>query len=203
MLPMIASAEAVGANWKLVYGGRNRDSMAFLDELAGYGDRVTVHPQDEVGHHRPLATFLAEPRDDVQIYSCGPGAAARCSSSRRQRIGRRAACTPNASPRRTCRRPRGALDSFEVVCQRSGVTLKIGAGQSILDAADEAGIKVLSSCRALACAAPATSTCSTAQPDHRDSVLSAAERRPTSSCWSAYHARCPPGSSSTCDRTPL
>jgi ferredoxin-NADP reductase len=173
MLPMIASAEAVGANWRLVYGGRNRDSMAFLDELAGYGDRVTVHPQDEVGHI-PLSTILAEPRDDVQIYSCGPGPLldALESTSTHWPSGslhteRFAAKDVQASA--------GALDSFDVVCQRSGVTLKIGAGQSILDAADKAGIKVLSSCRAGVCG-----TCDVdvldGQPDHRDSVLSAADK---------------------------
>ena len=46
---MIAAAEAAGAEWELVYGGRQRASMAFLDELAAYGDRVTVSPQDEAG----------------------------------------------------------------------------------------------------------------------------------------------------------
>ena len=49
MLPMIAQAEAAGANWRLLYGGRHRASMAFLPELAQYGDRVTVVPQDEAG----------------------------------------------------------------------------------------------------------------------------------------------------------
>ena len=34
MLPMIAEAEAAGADWRLVYGGRSRSSMAFLRELA-------------------------------------------------------------------------------------------------------------------------------------------------------------------------
>jgi ferredoxin-NADP reductase len=47
LLPMIAAAEAAGAEWRLLYGGRSRASMAFLDELAGYGDKVLIHPQDE------------------------------------------------------------------------------------------------------------------------------------------------------------
>ena len=46
--------------------------MAFLDELAGHGDRVRLHPQDEAGL-LPLAEFLGEPRDDTRIYCCGPG----------------------------------------------------------------------------------------------------------------------------------
>jgi ferredoxin-NADP reductase len=39
LLPMIAEADASGADWRLFYGGRERASMAFLDELAQYGDR--------------------------------------------------------------------------------------------------------------------------------------------------------------------
>src|SRR4051794_9946228 len=49
LLPMIEQAEAIGAEWRLLYGGRTRGSMAFLDELARYGDRVIVRPQDEYG----------------------------------------------------------------------------------------------------------------------------------------------------------
>lgn len=53
LLPMIAAVDAAGAEWALVYGGRTRASMAFLDEVARYdgaavdGGRVTVTPQDE------------------------------------------------------------------------------------------------------------------------------------------------------------
>lgn len=49
MLPMIQAASTAGAQWRLVYGGRRRSSMAFLDELAAHGDQVTVWPQDERG----------------------------------------------------------------------------------------------------------------------------------------------------------
>ena len=49
ILPMVAEAEASGADWHLTYGGRTRASMAFTDRLAPYGDRVTLAPQDETG----------------------------------------------------------------------------------------------------------------------------------------------------------
>jgi hypothetical protein len=61
ILPMIREATRAGADWTLVYGGRRRSSMAFLDELAAYGDRVTVWPQEENGHI-DLQSLLAEPR---------------------------------------------------------------------------------------------------------------------------------------------
>jgi ferredoxin-NADP reductase len=173
MLPMIAAADAAGADWRMLYGGRSRDSMAFLDELAAHGDRVTVHPQDEVGF-LPLESVLAQPREGLLIYSCGPepllaaleGFTAAWPEGTLH-IERFAAKPVTAAP--------SALETFEVVCQRSGITLKIEPERSILDAAEEAGLKVLASCRAGVCG-----TCEVdvlgGKPDHRDSVLSAAER---------------------------
>jgi len=71
LLPMVRQAESLGADWRLLYGGRHRLSMAFLDELAGYGERVQVAPQDEFGL-LDLPAFLGASRPGVKIYSCGP-----------------------------------------------------------------------------------------------------------------------------------
>src|SRR3954447_19911958 len=71
LLPMMRQADLLGADWRLLYGGRHRASMAFLDELASYGDRVQVVPQDEFGL-LDLPAFLGSPRPGVRIYSCGP-----------------------------------------------------------------------------------------------------------------------------------
>ena len=68
---MLAAATAAGADWRLLYGGRYRDSMAFLPELARYGGRVTVAPQDETGF-LDLDAWLGVPRPDTLIYCCGP-----------------------------------------------------------------------------------------------------------------------------------
>src|SRR6185437_3174682 len=64
ILPMIAAASAAGADWRLLYGGRYRASMAFLPELARYGDRVTVAPQDETGL-LDLDALLGTPQPDT------------------------------------------------------------------------------------------------------------------------------------------
>jgi ferredoxin-NADP reductase len=66
LLAMIYEVEAAGAEWELHYGGRTRKSMAFLDELEKFGDRVHVVPEDELG--RPdLDTILGEPRSDTLV----------------------------------------------------------------------------------------------------------------------------------------
>ena len=69
----------------------------------------------------------------------------------------------------------GALESFEVVCQRSGITVTVPADRSVFEVLEDAGVSVLGSCLEGICG-----TCEAAviegTPDHRDSVLSAEEQ---------------------------
>jgi ferredoxin len=71
--------------------------------------------------------------------------------------------------------PAEADRQIEVELARSGVTIIVDAGQSILDACLDAGVEVASSCEEGLCR-----TCETdvidGVPDHRDSVLSEPER---------------------------
>jgi ferredoxin-NADP reductase len=172
ILPMIAAAEAAGAEWELVYGGRRRASMAFLDELARYGDRVSVRPQDESGL-LDLESILGTPRRDTLIYCCGPEPLLAAVEERaatwpsRSLHLERFAAKPVAEP--------VLAESFEVLLARSELTLTVPPERSILEVVEGADVSVLSSCREGTCG-----TCETAvlqgEPDHRDSVLSAEER---------------------------
>jgi ferredoxin-NADP reductase len=172
ILPMVAAARAAGAEWRLLYGGRNRASMAFLDELAHHGGAVFIRPQDETGL-LGLGEALAEPRDDTAVYCCGPEPLLAAVEER---------CS--VWPRGTLHVERFAPKSsgettpdheLEVVLTRSGLTMTVPPGTSILQAVEEAGVSVLSSCREGTCG-----TCETAVlegiPDHRDSVLTGDER---------------------------
>jgi ferredoxin-NADP reductase len=67
LLTMIEAAEAHGADWHLLYGGRERASMGFLDELERHGDRVAVSPRDEREGRLDLASVLGEPREDTLV----------------------------------------------------------------------------------------------------------------------------------------
>ena len=72
LLPMIAAAEAAGAEWRLHYGGRTSSSMAFGEQLrAAYGSKVFFHPQDETGLLDLDAILAGEPAD-TPVYCCGP-----------------------------------------------------------------------------------------------------------------------------------
>jgi len=175
ILPMVAAAQARGADWQLLYGGRQRSSMAFLDELAAYGERVRLYPQDEEGM-LPLGSFLEPPRKDTLVYSCGPeplliAVEGLCASwpVGSLHLERFKAMQPTEAPPT-------AVQTFEVVLQRSGITVTVPGDKSVLETVEAAGLYVLSACREGICG-----TCETGvlegEPDHRDSVLTPAERK--------------------------
>jgi ferredoxin-NADP reductase len=175
MLPMIEAAEAAGAQWHLAYGGRTRGSMAFVGDLSAYGERVTIWPQDEQGL-LDLQGILGSARDDTLVYCCGPEALlgaveGACASWPAGVLHvERFAAKPGADQPAS-----GALDSFEVVCQRSGITVTVPVGRPVFDVLEDAGVSVLGSCMEGICG-----TCEAAviegTPDHRDSVLTAEEQ---------------------------
>lgn len=172
ILTMAAQAQARGADWRLVYGGRQRASMAFLDQLAAYGDRVSVRPQDETGL-LDLDALLGTPLEDTLVHCCGPepllaAVEQRCADWPRGALHvERFSAKPMDEP--------VLSESFEVVLEQSGLTLTVPPERSILDVVEEAGVGVLSSCSEGTCG-----TCETpvleGEPDHRDSVLSDEER---------------------------
>jgi hypothetical protein len=70
-LDLMLPGALTDAGWALLYAGRSRTSMAFLDELSGYGDRVCLAPGD-VGGRLHLSAWLGAPRPGVKVYCCGP-----------------------------------------------------------------------------------------------------------------------------------
>lgn len=171
ILPMIEEAEAAGAQWRLVYGGRNRASMAFLGRLAAYGDRVEIVPEDELGTI-DLGALLGEPSAKTLVYCCGP------------------AGLLDAVEQRCASWPKGALQlerfsavdvddsdngSFDVVLQRTGLTVTVPADKSIYEVVRENDVSVLASCLEGICG-----TCETAvldgEVEHRDAILDDEER---------------------------
>jgi ferredoxin-NADP reductase len=173
LLPMIAAVQRRGVPWTLAYGGRQRTSMAFVDELAAYGGRVRIWPQDERGF-LPLAELLAEPWPDTLIYCCGPEALLSAVEAQVAGWPAGALHVERFAPKPV--EPRAAPDQpFELVLQRSGITTAVPPDKSILEIVEQAGLSVLSSCR--------IGTCGTCEQeviegdlDHRDSVLSEEDR---------------------------
>ncbi|HET6509945.1 MAG TPA: PDR/VanB family oxidoreductase [Baekduia sp.] len=172
ILPMLARLSAEGRPWRLLYGGRRRGSMAFVDELAALGGDVVLWPQDEHGL-LDLDAFLGPPADGTAIYCCGPEGLLAAVEARAERWPAGALHLERFAPKDGALE--GAATAFEVVLQESGITIAVGPDETIADAIEAAGVDVDTSCREGTCG-----TCETAVlegvPDHRDSVLSASEQ---------------------------
>jgi ferredoxin len=148
--------------------------MAFLDELAQYDERVSVRPQDETGL-LDLDAALGAPAPGTLVYCCGPEPLLRAVEERCAAWPEGALHTERFAPAVA---PGDAADSpgeaFEVELA-DGRTLGVAPGTSILETLEAAGVGVLSSCREGTCG-----TCETGvlqgEPDHRDAVLTPAER---------------------------
>jgi ferredoxin-NADP reductase len=180
ILPMAATAEEAGAEWEFHYGGRTRTSMAFLDTLdaleaaTGHGLRVTLHPQDEVGLI-DLDRILGAPSPDTKVYCCGPEPLLKAVEERVAAAGWPAGSlhVERFSPKEQGERVLSG--SFEVELTLSGLTVTVPPEKSILEAVEEAGVPVLSSCQEGTCG-----TCETpvleGEVDHRDSLLTPEEQ---------------------------
>ncbi len=185
LLPMIEAAETAGADWHLFYGGRSETTMAYLDHLRQYGDRVTAVARDEKGR-LDIPEILAEPRPNTLIYCCGPEPLL-------------AAVEEHASswPAGTLHLERfsaksvereGVDTDFEVVLQRSGKTIEVRPDQTVFEAMRAADVSVLGSCLEGVCG-----TCEVGvlegEVDHRDSVLDEEEQEEMD-CMMVCVSRC-------------
>lgn len=169
ILPMVAAADAAGADWSLYYGGRTRAHMAFADDLANEYPAARLLPQDEHGL-LPLTDILAEHRD-AAVYCCGPEPLLAAVEAEGARHGL-PVHLERFVPRPTEFAPN---ESFDVQLASSGKTFRVGANQTIADVLERAGISIVTSCREGTCG-----TCETAvvsgEIDHRDSLLTTEER---------------------------
>ena len=168
ILPMLAAAEAQGAEWTLLYGGRTRESMAFTEELSRYGDRVTVAPQDETGL-LDLPSVLDGVPEGTLVYCCGPGP---LLDAVEERCPAGLLHVERFTPKE---QPAAENTEFEVELAQTGTTVTVAPDVSVLDAVRASGVEVLFSCTEGTCG-----TCETdvldGTPDHRDSVLTDEER---------------------------
>jgi ferredoxin-NADP reductase len=166
LLPMVERLAREGRDWRLLYGGRSRRSMAFLPELARHGERVEVRPFDELGN-LDLDAALGEPAPGVAVYCCGPEGLLAA-------VEKRCAAWPAGTlhVERFSARPRtdeADLRAFELVLGRSGRRLPVPADCSALDVLDAAGVALPNACRDGVCGSCLTKVLA-GVPLHRDSL---------------------------------
>ena len=175
--PMVAMARSLrtrNVDFSMLYAGLDRSAMAYADELEGLcGDRLTLHESKRDGLPDLVSLLSGQPAETV-VYVCGPGAmiealreAAFALGWRNDRIRFEVF---NAAHRPDDR-------DFEVQLS-TGRRVKVGAGTTILDALELAGVDTLSSCRRGECGLCITDVAACdGELDHRDRYFSDEEHR--------------------------
>ncbi|MEE1864868.1 MULTISPECIES: PDR/VanB family oxidoreductase [Pseudomonas] len=176
--PMIAMAYALhqrGEHFELHYCGRARSSSAFLHELqnAPFAERVFTHFDDEGAEQKlDLVSVLGQGAAGVHMYTCGPSGFMDWVMSGARQQG----YTEDHIHKEYFQVEVDTSGArFEVVAARSGKTVEVAEGQSILDALAQVGIKIEISCEQGVCG---TCLCDVleGEPDHRDVYLTDEEK---------------------------
>jgi ferredoxin-NADP reductase len=179
--PILSIAEnALGRDVpvRLVYGGRSRDSMSFVEELETLlpASMIDVVAQDQRGMI-DLEREVAALPDRWVICACGPSPMLEALEAVCDRRGVRDRLVVerfSASEDLEAQLAGAENKPVTVHLERSGTTLEVPADQSILDAVKDIA-PVISSCTEGYCG-----TCETrvlrGTPEHRDTVLTDEER---------------------------
>lgn len=173
ILPMVRHAEREGANWKLVFLGRSRDSLPFLDELsaidAGRG-RVDVRTDDALGPPY-IPDVLAGADAGSAVYMCGPPS---LMDTARMVL-------PDLDPAATLHTERFSPPeivggtAFTLLVAGSNEKVQVAANETTLDAIRRVAPGVSYSCRQGFCSSCMTRVIA-GEVDHRDHRLTESER---------------------------
>jgi len=176
--PILAMADrlkALGRRYELHYAGRSLTTMAFVERLRrDHGARLHLHDKS-AGGRMNLAEVVAGGRAGRQVYACGPERLldaledlARDWPEGTLRIEHFSAAASLLDPARE--------HGFDLVLSDSDLTVHVPADKTVLDALQSVGIDVACDCREGLCGSCEVEVLS-GEVDHRDKVLSAAERR--------------------------
>jgi ferredoxin-NADP reductase len=175
ILAMARRLHALGKPVGVLLAARDRTAAAFVDTMRSLVPDTALHLDSEAGGPPDLRAWLATLPKGTGVYCCGPSPMLDAFEKACAELGladahieRFTAAPPPADA--------PAPGGFTLVLERSGLSVEVPAGKSVLDAVLDAGVNMLYSCMEGVCG-----TCETrvleGDIDHRDGVLSAVERK--------------------------
>jgi len=173
---MVDELRARGARWRLHYGGRSREHMAFVDELVDLsGDNVSIVPQDVDGL-LAVPAIIGNLSPEAAVYCCGPAplldavltTCAEAGASERLHFERFVPPTDGAGF------VTDGDTAFEVELRSSGVTLQVPADKTLLEVVQSVLPDVPFSCTEGYCGS-CESVVLDGEPDHRGSLMTPEE----------------------------
>ncbi len=174
IISMAGALQAQGRPYRFVYAARSRAALAFGAELAAqHGDRLEVHCDDEAGGPLDLAPLIAGMAPGAHLYVCGPRPMIDAARAQAE-----AACVAPERVHFELFEAAAAAQgdtAFEVELASSGQVFTIPPGQTIIEVLEAAGVDLIHDCQRGDCGICQTDVLE-GTPDHRDVVLSEAER---------------------------
>jgi cytochrome P450/ferredoxin-NADP reductase len=174
--PIITMADRLkllGRDYAIHYAARSPACMAFVERLRrDHGDRLFLYASAE-GARMDLASLIAAQPADTEIYGCGPERfLARLEELTADRAGH--LHIEHFTAGATLLDPENEHE-FEAVLRDSDLSVQVPADQTLLQALRAIGIDVQSDCEEGLCGSCEV-TVLDGEVDHRDKVLSGAER---------------------------
>lgn len=171
MLPMIARLERLGRRWELHYVAATPNRAAYVEQVEAFGQANVVFDGIPAGARLDLARICAAAPADAHLYCCGPTGMLD------------AFVATNADRPRdhvhieyfTAETELATEGGYSIELARSGQSIAVKEGETMLDALLGAGVNV-----GFACAEGICGSCEVkvldGVPDHRDHFLSDEEK---------------------------
>ena len=176
VLSMLRHAHRLGRRWTLHYASRTRRDAAFLGEIkelarTSGSDVNAVFDQEENGGALDISAIAAGAAREAHLYCCGPLPMLEAFKAKTRSRPARTVHLEYFSPVQEA----ATAGGFEVRLAKSGRTVAVAPGKTILEALLEEGFLVTYACGQGTCG-----TCETrvieGVPDHRDVYLSDEEQ---------------------------
>ena len=181
--PLISKAaqmKATGRPFRFVYAARSAKEFAFLPEIRALaGDALTLHSDEAAKTFLDIRALVDTLQHDEPVYICGPKPMIKAAVQEARALGwpagrlrfelffNAAAEAPPPPPKDD--------GSFEVEVKSTGAVHKVPPGKTILAVLIEAGLDPLHDCDKGECGVCQVGVLA-GVPDHKDTILSEAER---------------------------
>ncbi len=179
LLSMLDRLVALNKKVDFIYCARSRREAAFIEKIsaiAGSADiQVSWHFDEECGGPPNLKQLLVGRPAGTHLYCCGPAPMLDAFEGACEELGYANYHVERFAAAQVLEKSVSADEGYSVELRRSGKTLQIPAGGSLLDALLNAGVPHDYSCREGVCGACETKVLA-GEVDHRDSILTKAER---------------------------
>ncbi|MBL8336416.1 MAG: oxidoreductase [Rhodoferax sp.] len=176
LLCMALRLKALGRPFEFLYFARSRASAAFRAEIEALGVPVTWHFDAEKGGPPDLQALLAArpAQPGTHYYACGPAVMLDSFEKHCAALGYKNAHIERFTAVEVAA-AKDARTTYIVELKRAGREFEVEAGQGLLAALRANGVEPSTSCEEGICGSCETRVLG-GIPDHRDSVLSAAEQ---------------------------